>query len=356
MKRLNVISLVKYFLGIILILFCTHSFAQDTLSREDWTPYFENNLPTRFFYLKMEGPFQYNISSTSDLEEIGNGSAEITGNRTVTARLKFPLINKQRVKLTGGFRYVNEQFYFEDLEPDDYPMYVGLNDRNLRRLGLDMKGLFHLNDNRSLVMQTSWNLAGDFHIQDEKYFSFGDLLKSSLALGYAIRKDRNTYYAFGAYFGYTFGEPSIYPVFNYSKRYANGIGIDLLLPQGFKAWKRVNNNFYVFCDAEISGTSYTVRVDDTVLSETESIQLRQSTIDATVGIITKINRWVGFEAKFGYSNNINFNVTESNFKSGSTLPRPDTDYLIKSTVSGAPYASVSLFLSVPKDLMERCIE
>lgn len=330
--------------------------AQDTLSREDWTPYFQNNLPTRFLYLKMEGPFQYRIKSTSELSEIGDGSAEITGNRTVTARLKFPILNKQRVKLTGGVRYVNEQFYFEDIKPSDYAMYVGLNDRNLRRLGIDMKALFHLYDNHSIVMQTNWSLAGDFHINDDKYFSIGDLLKSSLAIGYATRKDINTYYAFGAYFGYTFGDPAIYPVFNYSKRFANGIGIDILLPQGFKAWKKLNRRLFLLCDAEISGASYTVRVDDTVLNETESIQLRQSTIDATVGLIAQINKWVGVEAKFGYSNNINFNVSESNFKPGSTLPRPDTDYLIKSTVSGAPYASVSLFLSVPKDLMERCIE
>ncbi|WP_321370858.1 DUF6268 family outer membrane beta-barrel protein [uncultured Draconibacterium sp.] len=347
---------MKYILGLILVVIAVAGSAQDTISKEDWTPYFENNLPTRFLYLKMEGPFQYNISSTSDLEAIGDGSAEITGNRTVTARLKFPILNKQRVKLTGGIRYVNEQFYFEDIEPDGYPMYVGLNDRGLRRLGIDMKGMFHLYDNHSLVVQTSWSLAGDFHIHDNRYFSFGDLLKSSLAIGYATRKDLNTYYAFGAYFGYTFGDPAIYPVFNYSKRFANGIGLDLLLPQGFKAWKQINKRFYVVCDAEISGTSYTVRVDNTVLNETESIQLRQSTIDATVGIITQINKWVGFEAKFGYSNNINFNVTESNFKPGSTLPRPDTDYLIKSTVSGAPYASVALFLSVPRDLMDRCIE
>jgi hypothetical protein len=112
----------------------------------------------------------------------------------------------------------------------------------------------------------------------------------------------------------------------------------------------------VVCDAEISGTSYTVRVNNTVLSEMESIQLRQSTVDATAGIIAQINKWVGLEAKFGYSNNINFNVTESNFKIGSTLLKPDTDYLIKSKVSGAPYASISLFLSVPKDLMSHYVD
>lgn len=347
---------MKYLIVTIFILLSILAFGQDTLSRKDWTPYFENNLPTRFFYLKMEGPFNYNISSESDLEEIGNGSAKVSGNRTVTARLKFPILYKKNVAITGGLRYVNEQFYFTNIEPDNYPMYVGLNDRRLRKLGFDFKGMFHLGNRRSIVVQTSWDLAGDFDFLGDRYFTVGDLLKSTLALGYAVKKDANTYYAFGAYFGYTFGKPSIYPIFNYSKRYTNNWGLDLLLPQGFKLWKRVNKNLFVTADTEISGMSYTVRVDDTVLNEAESIQLRQSTVDATVGVVTKINKWIGFEAKLGYSKNINFNVTESNFVPNSTLPKPDTDYLISSKVSGAPYASVSLFLAVPKDLINRIVE
>lgn len=349
---------VRFQLTIYILLLAWASNAQDldTLEKCDWTPVFENDLPKKFLYFKYEGPFQYNIRSTSNLEEIGDGAAEITGDHTATVRLKFPILNKNRAILTGGLRYSNEQFYFEDIEPDGYPMYVGLNDRNLRRLGLDFKGMFHLKGNRSIIMQTAWNLAGDFHLGGDKYFKFGDLLKSSLAVGYAVRKDASTYYAFGAYFGYTFGDPSLYPVFNYSKRFNNNIGIDLLLPQGFKVWKRFNNNFYILGAAEISGTSYTVRVDDTILSEAESVQLRQSTIDATVGVLKKLNKWMGVEARLGYSKNINFNVSESNFIPGSTLPKPDTDYLIKSTTSGAPYFSVSLFLAVPKDLMKRFVD
>lgn len=347
---------MKFYITILLLFLSLSGIAQDTIRCKNWSPYFENSLPTRFFYLKMEGPFQYNISSTSDIEEIGNGSAEVTANRTITARLKFPILNKPRVIFTGGVRYVNEEFYFEDIEPEGYSMYVGLNDRNMRKLGVDFKGMFHLHDNRSIVMQTSWDLAGDFKFIGNRYFTFADLLKSSLALGYAIKKDPSSYYAFGVYFGYTFGRPSVYPVFNYSKRYNNGIGFDLLLPQSFKAWKKINKNFYFVGSAEISGTSYTVRVDDTILNEAESIQLRQSTFNTSLGIVTKINKWMGFEAEFGYSNNINFNVTESNFSLGSSLLTPDTDYLIKSNVSGAPYASISLFLAVPDNFLNKFVK
>jgi hypothetical protein len=342
----------------ILLFLAIISFSQnerDSFRKEDWLPHFENNMPTKFFYLKTEGPFQYRINSTSDLEEIGDGSAEISENRTFTARLKFPILNREKTFLTGGIRYTDEEFQFSHAEPEDYPLYVSLDNRNLKNLGFDIKGMFRLKGNRSIVLQTSWNLAGDFYRDDKDYFSVGDLLKSSLAVGYAIKKDASTYKAFGVYFGYTFGRPSIYPVFNYVKRFNNGWGLDLLLPQSARIFKNFNDKLYLYANSQVSGNSYTIRLSDSVLDEAESLQLRQSTFVSTFGVVKKINRWIWLEGEFGYSHSINFNLSETNFKEGSTL-RPDTDYLIKSDVSGAPFYSISLFLAVPDNFMDRMMK
>jgi len=127
-----------------------------------------------------------------------------------------------------------------------------------------------------------------------------------------------------------------------------------MLPQGGKLFKNFNNKFYVYVASEISGNSYTVRLFDSILEEAESLQLRQSTWVSTFGVVKKINKWLWVEGEFGYSQSINFNVSETNFKAGSTL-RPNTDYLIKSDVSGAPFYSISLFLAVPDNFMEKLI-
>lgn len=346
---------MKSIITIITVLLSFTVVAQTELCKQDWTPLCDNNLPTKFFYLKTEGPFQYNINSKSKLNEIGNGSAEISGNRTSTIRLKFPVLNKPRAVITGGVRYTDEQFYFNHTSPEKYPLYVSLDDRNLKSLGGDLKGMFHLRDNRSLVVQSSLYLAGDFYRDDKRYFSASDLLKGSLAIGYGIKKDANTYKAYGVYFGYTFGRPSFYPVFNYIKRYNNGWGLDLILPQGAKFWKNYNNKLYFYANTEVSGNSYTIRLRDSVLDEAESLQLRQSSVMGTLGIIKKLTKWVWAEAEFGYSHNINFNLSETDFKENSTLPFANTDYLIESDVSGAPYFSLSLFLALPQDFMQRMV-
>jgi len=348
----NVFMHVKSILTILLSFLFLFGIAQDSLKKEDWLPVFDNKLPTRFFTLQLDGIFHHSITSTSDLEEIGDGNADILGNRIFSTGLKFPVLNKEKVVLTGGVKYIDEEFYFDDYEPVDYPLYVGLNDRNLKSLGVNFNGFFYASKNRSIVMRSSFSLAGDFYRSGE-YFNFDDLLKISLALGYGIKRNENTYIAFGGYLGYTFGKPSIYPAFVYHKQFYNGLGFEAVLPQMIRVWKKFSEKFYLYGRSKVTGNSYTVRLYSSVLDQAESLQLRKSNIISTVGIYQRFGKWIWLQAEAGYCNSLNFNVSETNFVPGSTLPKPDTDYLIKSDVTGAPFVSVSLFLSPPKDLINK---
>lgn len=354
-NQLSVLKIVKFILTVLLSLTIFLSFAQNPENKKDWLPVFENSLPTRFFTVKMEGLFQYSINSTSEIEEIGDGSAEISGNRLSSISLKFPILSKPNVVLTGGAKYTDEQFYFSEFDPVDYPLYVSLNDRNLKNLGGDINGLFHLKGNRSILLRSSFYLAGDFYRSD-KYFSIGNLLKTSVALGYGVKKDKNTYIAGGVYFGYTFGRPSFFPVLVYSKRFNNGFGLEAALPQSIRIWKKVSDKFFVIGHSKISGNSYTMRLQGSILEEAESLQLRQSNIVTSIGIYWKLGKWIWLESEAGYSHNLNFNISESNFIPGSTLPKPDTDYLIKSDVSGAPFLSLSMFLAPPREFLDKFIK
>jgi hypothetical protein len=201
-------------------------------------------------------------------------------------------------------------------------------------------------------MRSSFSLAGDFYRSGD-YFNFDDLLKISLALGYGIKRNDDTYIAFGGYLGYTFGKPSVYPAFVYHKQFKSGIGFEAVLPQTIRVWNKFSEKFYLYGRSKITGNSYTVRLYSSVLDQAESLQLRNSNIITTVGIYQRFAKWIWLQAEAGYCNSLNFNVSETNFVPGSTLPKPDTDYLIKSDVTGAPFVSVSLFLSPPKDLINK---
>jgi len=343
---------VKFFFTFLLSILFLLGAGQDSSEKEKWLPIFNNRLPTRFFTFQLDGIFQHSINSTSDLEEIGDGHADVLGNRIMSIGLKFPILNRDKVVLTGGAKYTDEEFYFDDFEPVDYPLYVSLNDRNLKSLGGDINGFIRLNKNRSILMRSSFYLAGDFYRSGD-YFNFDDLLKISLALGYGIKKDANTYYGFGGYLGYTFGKPSIYPAFVFHKQFAGGIGIEAVLPQSFKAWKKFSEKFYLYGRTKVTGNSYTVRLRFSILEQAESLQLRNSNIVSTVGIYQRFGKWVWLQAEAGYSSSLNFNISETNFVQGSTLPKPNTDYLIKSDVTGAPFVSVSLFLSPPKEFIDK---
>ena len=338
---------------LIIFLFTTiGSFAQAPEDRTEWIPLFENRLPSRFFTFKTNYNFQYSINSKSDIEQIGNGSAEVSGNRNASLDLKFPILNKTNVILSGSIKYSDEQFYFEKHNPATYPLYVSLNDRNLKNLGGDINGLFHHKNNKSFLLRSSIYLAGDFYRSDDS-FSTGKLLKFSLALGYGIKKDVNTFYAYGIYAGYTFGRPSIYPALVYSKRMNHNIGLDATLPQSVKIWKKFSDNTFIYARSAVSGNSYTVRLQGSVLKEFDSLQLRQSNLNSSVGIMQKLGKWIWLEGNLGYTHYFSFNISESNFKHNYTIPRPNSTYLIESDVSGSPFASISLFLAPPKELLNK---
>ena len=80
---------MKFVLVLILSVIVFSSFAQENTEKEDWMPIFDCNLPMRFFSVKMDGLFEYSIKSTSDIKEIGNGEAEISGIEWVQSTLNF---------------------------------------------------------------------------------------------------------------------------------------------------------------------------------------------------------------------------------------------------------------------------
>jgi hypothetical protein len=202
------------------------------------------------------------------------------------------------------------------------------------------------------MFRTTVNLTGDFD-RENSDIPLRDLLKGSIAIGYGIKPNSSSYFAFGVYAGYKFGSPSIYPGIVYSKRFSNGLGLDMMLPQSIKIWKKVNPGLFISAKSKVEGNSYAIKVNSSILDEAQSLQLRQSGILSSVNVLQKISKWIWLEASLGYSYNLSFNVTESNFVQGSHLLKVDTDYLIESKVDGAPYVSLSLSLAIPDDFIDK---
>lgn len=330
-------------------------FSQQPQSKYEWMPLFDNRLPSKIFEIKTDVNFQYSIASSSNIEETENGSAEISGNRISSVSLKFPLLNKSDLKLTGSLKYTDEQFYFEDQNPLSYPLYVSLNDRNLKTLGGGVYGFFHLSRNRSFIIRSNLFLAGDFYRSD-KGFSFKNLAKFSLAAGYGLKKDSHTYHGFGVYYGYSLGRPTMLPIYLFKKNFRNSMALEMMLPQSIKVWNKFSEKSFVYAQTKISGNSYTIRLNNSALENFNSLQLRQSYLNFSLGITHKLGKWIWFEGEFGYSHNLNFNVSESNFIPNQKFPKPDKKYLIESELAGSPFISVSLFLSPPQGFLEKYLK
>ena len=342
---------VKYIVTFLCFIVASNTFSQEILPKDFWVPRCKTNPPIHFLSYQRSATLDYGINSKSTINEIGDGSSEIKSNQANAIDLKFPVFNKQKFILTGSLNYSSEEIYFDGDENIDYPLYASLNDRDLKTFGGTLNGMIRLKGNKSLILRGSMTMAGDFWNYED--FPMGKYLKSSFAAAYAIKKNDDLFYAFGMYYGYQFGTPSVYPAFIWSQRFTNNYGIDAILPQRIRIWKMVNQNFFIDAYAKVTGDSYTIHLGNSILSGVESLQLRKSSILISGGVSHKISKWIWAEAKIGYSKSINFNLSESNFSKGSSLPKPDNNYIIKSTVRGAKYFSVSLFLSPPTEFLQK---
>lgn len=319
-----------------------------TMERDSvlWLPVPENNLPTKVLELDIETVYDYHLNSISSIPEIGEGRGEIVSNRRFQAGLKFPIWNETNFRLNGGLSYLDEEFEFESEDQNNYPLYASLQDRNLKVFGLTLYYMQHLRANRSLNFRTSIELSGDF------YDSFGaaslwEYGKVTIAAVYGIRKDKNTSWGFGAYYGYTFGSPSIYPVFVYSSQWGEGWGVDLILPSSLKLWHEWRADQIFYLNTRVKGHSYTIDLENSVLEDIDRAQFRYAELRLEMGYQRKLYGWLWAEAQVGLRENLSFNLSESNFKDERDLifPQADNDYLIESNVRSAPFFRFSLFLA-----------
>ncbi len=343
---------VKYIVTFLCFIVASNTFSQEILPKDFWVPRCKTNPPIHFLSYQRSATLDYGINSKSTINEIGDGSSEIKSNQANAIDLKFPVFNKQKFILTGSLNYSSEEIYFDGDENIDYPLYASLNDRDLKTFGGTLNGMIRLKGNKSLILRGSMTMAGDF--LELRRFPDGKIFKIIVCRSLCHQKKMMTYFMPLECIMATNLEHLrfILPLFGHSVLLTTMASMQFC-PKGYGFGKWLTRIFFIDASAKVTGDSYTIHLGNSILSGVESLQLRKSSILISGGVSHKISKWIWAEAKIGYSKSINFNLSESNFSKGSSLPKPDNNYIIKSTVRGAKYFSVSLFLSPPTEFLQK---
>lgn len=259
--------------------------------------------------------------------------------------LKFPMFDSPGFKMAGGLSYYTEEFNFRASDTVGNGMYQNLNDRDLRSLGFALYALKPFRSQYFLGARAGVQWNGDFERVRDDLDTDRNFLKWTAAAVFGKKPRDWTEFGFGAAISYDFGRPSIYPVLFYNHNFNQRWGFESLLPVNAKIRYNYGPQTIFHLAADLQGTSFHVRIADSVLRDINTLEMRKSEIRWQLVWNQAIKDPLWFSVAAGYRRNFTFKLAESNDPRGNIIYR--------NSVSGAFFFNIELYIVPPDELIDK---
>ena len=141
------------------------------------TPGVINSPRSKFLEVVYERVGSSNVTSTTrDSEKMAGLPGQLVQESTLRRnnrfilKAKFPILNKETLKIIGGFRYQFEEFQFDTL-PNEFRLYNAvfnnLENKHLQSIGGNIYVLKALNEIHYLGIRVSADVNGDYNYKRE---------------------------------------------------------------------------------------------------------------------------------------------------------------------------------------------
>ena len=278
----------------------------------------------------------FKVLATSDLS--GDAEGDIQQNLRRDAFIRFPLIMKDDLLVGLGLVYRHEKFSFDNIQQIDYPFFDRLEDKGLRRTGLDVFYQKKYSKQRRLKGNVSFRLNGDSY-QLENLHRF---LKVSLVVVYTKQKSPQTEIGWGIVAGYDLGRPLVYPMFSYKHYFNQHFSVDLSLPKEANLIYAFDPKTFLTFTTEISGASY--HIEDPLIQDFERLEIRKSELRAKLRLDREIYDWLWVGVEAGGLRYLNFAVADRKNLRDETL--------INVNPATAQFFNFSLFIVPPRKMYQ----
>lgn len=286
---------------------------------------------------------QFDIETEAKDPRLENGFGRVRRNNKFDARIFAPLVNKPQTKVIFGIDYKLEEFNFQDMSPDSYPLYQYLEDKNLQSLGAQLAFLRSLDSRRFYLLRFTGELNGDWG-KDDIDDELVDYFKSTFEAGYGWKKSPDFVIGVALQFGYTFGRKSVYPAIIYNRTFSDRWGVEAIFPANTRLRYNVNDKTLLYAGYKLEGASYNLYVDEGPLAEFEEIELRRTDVKGLLRLEREIYDFLWFSVEGGFRQYYRNRVFD---EIGSRDP------ILENDLSGAGYVRVELFAVPPRSFTQK---
>jgi hypothetical protein len=310
--------------------------------------------PSKGLIVRYERMPRFGVSSSAQVQGLNDFSTEATKNARLSIKGYIPAWNRPHLKVIVGLSYEREEFQFAKL-PTTYELYDNIENKGLKSTAVQVAVIRPVDAVHWYLARVKGELSGDY---TSDQLTKSDYSRFSAEAIYGWKRSPNFSWGVGFQYGYTFGRLSIYPAVIYNRTFNSRWGIEALAPARVTLRYNANDNSIFYAGYTVDGYNYIVKLNRAPLTRKNAdgtpdlskaalstLELRETEVKFRLRWEREIFSFLWMGAEAGYRYNYAFDAFDRT--------NADREKIIDSRLNGAPYASLELFITPPRKLLEK---
>ncbi|GAB3298009.1 hypothetical protein GCM10027511_13150 [Hymenobacter humi] len=310
--------------------------------------------PSKGLIVRYERMPKFGVASSAQVSGLSDFSTDVTKNARLSIKGYIPAWNRPHLKVIVGLSYEREEFKFEQ-RPTNYELFDNIENKGLKSTAAQIAVIRPVDEVHWYLARVKGELAGDY---TSNQLTRSDYTRFSAEAIYGWKRSPNFSWGVGFQYGYTFGRLSLYPAVIYNRTFNSRWGVEALFPARVTARYNISQSSILYAGYTVDGYNYIVHLSREPLSRKNpdgSVDLSKKTLNSLELRETEVKfrlrwerellsfLWMGAEG--GYRYNYAFDAFDRT--------NADREKIIDSKFNGAPYASLELFITPPRKLLEK---
>ena len=310
--------------------------------------------PSKGLVVRYERMPTFGVASSGQVVGIRNYAGDISKNARLSIKGYIPAWNHPHLKVIVGLSYEREEFKFSG-PATEYELYENIENKGLKSTAVQIAVIRPVDAVHWYLARVKGELSGDYTSSE---LTKSDYSRFSAEAIYGWKRSPNFSWGLGFQYGYTFGRLSLYPALIYNRTFNPRWGIEALAPARVTLRRNISPNSILYAGYTVDGYNYIVRLNRAPLARKNpdgspdlntaplsTLELRETEVKFRLRWEREVFSFLWLGAEAGYRYNYAFDAFDRT--------NADREKIIDSKFDGSPYASLELFLTPPRRLLEK---
>ena len=309
--------------------------------------------PSKGLIVRYERTPRFGVASSAQVAGLNDFSTVATKNARLSIKGYIPAWNHPHLKVIVGLSYEREEFQFDKL-PTTYELYDNLENKGLKSTAVQVAVIRPVDAVHWYLARVKGELSGDYTSSE---LTRADYSRFSAEAIYGWKRSPRFSWGLGFQYGYTFGRLSIYPALIYNRTFNDHWGVEALAPARITLRYNASPNSIFYAGYTVDGYNYIVHLRTALARKNpdgtpdlnavplRTLELRETEVKFRLRWEHEVFSFLWLGAEAGYRYNYAFDAFDRT--------NSDREKIIDSRLNGAPYASLELFITPPRKLLEK---